>query len=129
MVDFEYDQLALAQMWRDRVCRVFDIGQVRLAVRRQRSRDADDDGVHIPQLFETRRGAQAAGGNGGADFLAWNVPEIALAGIDAGGLSRIDIETDHSEARRPGGEGKRHAHIAKPDNAYDGFLAGIQIVH
>jgi hypothetical protein len=100
-----------------------------VVVRGQRRRDADDDGVHLPQLFETRRGAQAAGGNGGADFLARNVPEVALAGVDAGGLLRIDIETDHPEPRRPGGEGQRHAHIAKSDNADDGLLAGIQIVH
>ena len=98
-------------------------------MRRQRRRDADDDGVHVPHLFEARGGAQAAGGNRGADFFAWDVPEVALAGVDARGFLRIDIETDHPEARRPGGERERHAHIAESDNTYDGFLAGIQIVH
>ena len=129
VVDFEHDQLALAQMGRDRVRRLFDIAQVRLAVRRQRRWYADDDGVHVPHLFETRRGAQSPGGDSGFNFRARNVPEVALAGIDAGGLLRVDIETDHPEARRPRGQCEWHAHIAKPDNADDGFFAGIQIVH
>src|SRR4051794_1614181 len=60
---------------------------------------------------------------------ALGMPEVALAGIDAGGLVRVDIETDHPEARRPRGQCERHAHIAKPDNTDDGFFAGIQIVH
>src|SRR4051794_12367470 len=60
---------------------------------------------------------------------ALGMPEIALAGIDAGGLVRVDIETDHPEARRPRGQCEWHAHIAKPDNTDDGFFAGIQIVH
>ena len=116
-------------MWRDRVRRLLDIAQVGLAVRRQRRRYADDDGVHVAHLFETRRGAQSPGGDSGADLRAWNVPEVALAGIDAGGLLRVDIKTDHPEARRPRGQCEWHADIAKPDNTDDGFFAGIQIVH
>ena len=106
-----------------------DIAQVGLAVRRQRRRHADDDGVHVAHLFETRGGAQSPGGNSGADLRAWNVPEVALAGIDAGDLLRVDVKTDHPEARRPRGQCERHADIAKPDNTDDGFFAGIQIVH
>src|SRR4051794_28102249 len=126
---FEHDQLALAQMRRDRVRRLLDIAQIRLAVRRQWRRYADDDGVHVAHLVETRGGAQSPGGNRGADLRARNVPEVALAGIDAGGLLRVDIKTDHPEARRPRGQCEWHAHIAKPDDTDDGLLAGIQIVH
>jgi len=57
------------------------------------------------------------------------MPQIGLAGVDAGCLCRIDIETDDPKPRRPSGSGERHAYIPQPDYTDDGFLARIQLVH
>lgn len=96
---------------------VLDERQVRLAMRSQRRRHADDDGIRLGEASEVGGGFEPAFGAGTNDAVVADVLEWAVPVVDGGDPPRIDIEAEHAESALSGSQRQRQADIAETDHA------------
>src|SRR2546421_390446 len=103
--------------------RVLDVRHVRLAVRVQRRRDAEDERVGLRGLAEVDRRRERLFGAGGLrDPLRGNVLDVALAIPNRVDLPLVDVEADDGEALFAEGQRERQAYVAQPADADHGLL-------
>ncbi len=128
---FEDDELAVAQVWRNRHYRAGHIAQVRLVILVQGCRDADDDGVHLVNLGVVRRRVEA-GLLRFLNHLREDTNNVGAASVERGDFVCGNVEAVHAEALAREQQRQRQAHIAHANDAHTGLtrfdllLQGIQ---
>src|SRR5207253_6200927 len=92
---FEDHQLPGPHVGPDRARGVLDVRHVRLAVRVERRRDAENERVGLRGLAEVESGAE---GRGPGDALRGNVLDVRLALAERVDLALVDVEADDGKA-------------------------------
>ena len=103
------------------ICRtVFDDeAHVRLALRRQRRRDADEQHVRSGQLGEIRGRAEEARGGGRGQPATLEVLDVVAPGAERVDLLGIDVEPDDRDALLGEGQGERQPDVPEAEDADD----------
>ena len=114
---FQNHELTRAQTGGDGAGRLLYEAQIRLAVGRQRRRDADDDDVAVTEAVEFMRGGKGAGARETGHILRRHRVDVGASGVQLAHLYGIDVEPLDGEAPACGCGGKRKSHIAEPDHA------------
>ena len=96
-----------------------DEGEVRLEVRRQRGRHADEQRIGLRQASEVGGRAQQALIDELADAACRNVLEIAFAAVDGVRLGGVDVEAQDLEADLAGRHANGQADVAETDHAHE----------
>ncbi len=114
---FEDDELAAAEVQPDGLCGLPHVRQVRLLLRRQRRRHANEDRVGLVQpgeiggRLETLRFARPL------HARPVDVADVALASIEGRDLLPVDVEAEDAESLVDEGQREREADVALPDDA------------
>ena len=95
---------------------VDEVGEIGLAVVRQRSGDADDHRLAGRQLPVRVRGSEALDDR--AQPIRGHVLDIGLAASQTLEPPRVGVDADHVAARLGKGRRKRQAHVSEPDDPY-----------
>ena len=124
----EHDELPGPGRRRDLAGRGFDVGEVRLAVRRQRRRDADEDGVRFGEAGEVARRLEAALPVQLLEDRVRKMSDVGAVRLQGRDLGGVDVETQDWKARagKPGDEGK--AHVAQADDPDGGDAGADQLL-
>jgi hypothetical protein len=96
--------------------RVDERAKVGLAVRRQRRRHADENGIATRQVRRARRDLQARGDV--AQPAGVDVLDVGHAAIEPLDLAGVDVDADDVVALLGEGHGKRQPDIAEPHDAH-----------
>ena len=119
----EHDQVALAEVGADRAGGALDVGEVRLALDRQRRRHRDHDGVGVGDHGEVGGRGDRSRLDERLQLVGGDVPDVAFAAVD-----RVDDVLEHVDehdllARLGEGLGVRHADVAGADHG--DVVAGV----
>ena len=104
----EHHDVARAKAGRDLGGGVLDDGEVRLAVRRERGRECDQDRVDILQDVVVTRRRDEAGVDEGLEGLGGHVTDVTLAPVDA--VDHLLVHVDEHHALAGIGKDPREGH-------------------
>jgi hypothetical protein len=88
---------------------------------RQRSWDADQDGVSFNQAAEVGRGTEPALLGHIGNSVIRNMSDGAATSPELLDADFVDIEAKHLKARLRCGKRQRQSYVAKADDAYNGM--------
>ena len=90
--------------------------EVRLALRRERGRERDQDRVALAELVVVGRRAQAVLADEPAERLRRHVLDVALAAVQPVDPVGVDVDEQDAVARLPEHPRHGHAHVARADD-------------
>ncbi len=117
VVDFENDELVLAQHFGDGTRAVLYIGQVGLALAAERRWNRDKNGIGLAKLIQFAGCAKALGLQCLNDRLVRYMSDSAFASVQQLNTLAIDIEANNPEPRFQRHQSKGKADITKPHDA------------
>ena len=120
---FEHNELALMDVGSDGGDGSGDVAEVGLMIAVERSRHADDDGIHFGDIGVVGSGAEA-GLLRRLDLLGQDAHDVGSAAVEGGYFGFLDIEAGDAEAFAAEEQGKRQADIAHADDS-DAGLASL----
>ena len=118
---FEHDDLARLEHRADRACGGLHVGEVGLALLRQRRRERDQDRACALELVVVRRRGNASGRDVLGKRFGRYVLDVAPAGVDPVDELGDHVDDERASARFGEGLGQRQADIAGAD---DGNVPG-----
>jgi hypothetical protein len=118
----EHHQLSLAHHPRQGATRVDDIGEVWLALVRERRRHADHDRIAAAELVVV--GCHAQQRTDRREALVAHILHGAAALVDLRHAALVDVDAEHLVAGLGEGDRERQPHIAQPDDpdSHDGAV-------
>ncbi len=109
--------MARAKMWCDGLAGTDDETQVGLAVRGQRRRHADDDGIDVTDPGKIRRWYKTPALDHFAELFGGQVSNVGLTPLQHVDLGLIDIEADDAESGVGHRADQRQPDISQADHA------------
>src|SRR5215469_17645575 len=109
-----------------RLSRVGNKTEIWLPVFVERSRHADDDGIHVRQGRKVRCRRKTSR-TSALDLGRWNSTDVRSTGGQGSDLTLVDVKTSHSKLRLGIKQSKRQSHITETYHA-DPRLARINSV-
>ena len=111
------DELAALEVGSDGQRRFFHIAEVRFATLVERSRNADQNGVHIAQTGEIGRGIEMFWVHVSFDLFRGDMLDVGLSGIQLIDLGLIEVESGDALANVGKPESERKSHVTAADNS------------